>query len=119
MQNLNALRNQAARFLTDRCHIEKQANVKGKMGDSKAAWQRVGSNLPCRLIKVGASQQSAILISTGQERMDEAYKIILPSGTDIGSDYRLLIAGQEYAVVRVETALTDEFFTEVLAIRKR
>jgi hypothetical protein len=112
------VRGQVARFLTETCTIEREAVVTGVFGEPVHAWEVVGTNVACRLIRAGQFYTSASAVSGTQETLPAAYKLIVANTIALDVDYRVTISGLVYAVLRLETELTDEGFHTALVGRR-
>lgn len=116
---LSQLRKKAATWLSDTGTVEQERQVEGDMGERVTVWQTIASDVKCRVIMAGQGTQSAIDQMGAQETLEETYKISMAAGTPVGVDCKVTVNGEEYSVVRVETALTDHFFVQVIATRRR
>lgn len=115
---LKLLRKQAEGFLTDSCTIERESEVMGEFMAPRAGWNVVAQGVKSRLIKPGSQQGSAVIVAADQEVTTNHYRLILPAGTDLQPNDRVLHDGQYYSVVRLEDRLTDELYHSAILMRK-
>lgn len=113
------IRQIAGRWLTERALIQRETISVGAMGDSIRAWGTVASDVPCRVIVARRSDLSGQAVTADQETLDDVVRLAFPAGTAVDVDTRVIVGGNTYAVVRVETALTDDVFAQAVAVRKR
>lgn len=113
------LRKQAEGFLTDTCVIERLLVGQGEFMTPQNVWRIIGSGVRCRIITQGRSFASQVQTVAEQETLKEEYRIVLPLGTDIQANDRILNGNTTYTVVRMETRLTDEFFIQATIANKR
>ena len=112
------VRGQVAKFLTETCTIEREAVVTGVFGEPVHAWEVVATNVACRLIRAGQFYTSAAAVSGGQETLPTAFKLIVANTVALDVDTRVTTGGLVYAVLRLETELTDEGFHMALVGRR-
>jgi head-tail adaptor len=112
------LRRLGARFLTERCVIEREMHTVGAYGDPIRAWALVAADVPCRVIVARRSDLSAVSITAGRETLQDIYRLTLPHDSSITVDDRVTVGGAIFHVVRVETELTDAVFTTVILSRR-
>ena len=113
------LRNVTARFLTETCLIEKQADSVGQWGQEGQLWTTVASGVPCRVISARAMLQSTAQQVGGQEQLVDTYRIIAPYGTALATNQRVTVGGVVYQVVGLVTDRTDETDVQCVAVRQR
>lgn len=106
-------------MLTTTCAIERQSRSTGAMGEILHTWERIGTNVPCRLIRIDAGQDKQASIVGGQETLTDQYRLIIPAAQTVDVNYRVLIAGDTYTIIGVQTDLTDRTFNAVLLSRQR
>jgi head-tail adaptor len=116
---LQHLRNAALYWLKETCNIEKQSDTLDETGSPIQTWDTVASNVPCRVITAGQSSSSAAAIVGSAESMTDLYKIVLPANTSIDINCRITVNGETFNIVRLETALTDEVYTQAIITRQR
>ena len=106
--------------LTDVCDIDEQTTVTGSMGQVLQSWTTRSSGVMCRLIRAGASNSSDSGVQGGAEVIEDSVRIILPYGSEVAVDYRLVVAdGESYQVVAIEDALSDKGYVSVIGKRIR
>jgi hypothetical protein len=113
------VRRTAERTLTDVCTIEKLTGSRGTMGEPLDDWVLVAEDVPCRIITAGTQSTSKAEAVGGQEALKDLHECIVPVGTSIDVDHRVITGGVTYEVVALETALTDAAFVKVLVSRAR
>ncbi len=108
----------SSRWLTDRALIERETVTIGALGDAIREWETVASDVPCRVIIARRSDLSASGIAADREMLTHSCRIVFPAGTSVGVDMRVTVDGEAYHIVRVEDALTDDIFTQVIGVRE-
>lgn len=116
---LARIRDSAAAWLTDRCKIEREVISTGQYGDVSATWATVADDVPCRMITARRSDLNADGITAGQETLEESYRLAVAHNIALDVDQRVTVGGVIYHVVRIEAALSDKVFTQVILARKR
>jgi hypothetical protein len=112
-QNVNVM-------LTDSCTIERQTTAEGEMGQDLYEFEVLAADVPCRLIRAGARTTGSNNDAGGREATTDRYRLILPVGTEISMDHRVVMAdGDTYEVVDVEASLTDAAFVAAVVSRVR
>lgn len=118
--SLSSIRGSAYRWLKDLCTIERDVETLDELGSPVSGRVIVAENVPCRLIKNGSTSSSAAQIIGSAETLRETYKIAIPANyVDLDVDYHITVNGITYDVVTLETALTDEVFTQAIITRHR
>lgn len=112
------VRQRVRAYLNETCLIERELDTVGDMGEPTHVWGLV-DNAPCRIIGVGRRGQSVAEAVGGQEALVDAYRLILPAGTDLATDYRVTVGERVYQVVAVDDDLTDEAFVSAIITRAR
>lgn len=118
-QLLAMVRGSVQPWLKDRCTIERQSETLDELGSPVHSWEIAAENVPCRVITSGRKSDSAADIIGSAESMTDIYRISLPTTVELDIDYRITVGGQTYIVVRLETALSDEVFTQAIITRHR
>lgn len=114
---LARLRGVAALTLSGSCLIEQESATVNELGGRSHAWAVVGEDVACRLIKVGRETGSQVVESGEREKLPEKYRLIVPYGTTLGVNYRVTVDELVYAVVQLESALTDKAFVSAIIVR--
>jgi hypothetical protein len=113
-------RRQLERTLTDTCRIEKEGDTTGTMGEPQHSWEIVQEDVPCRVIRVGGSRPGRTEGVSDRESMVEEFRLILPFGTEIDLDYRVVLAdGQVFMVISIVDQWTDAADVQVIMVRER
>lgn len=112
------IRREVALFLNQRARIERETAARGVYGEPLHGWEIVSENVPCRIIKLGRRNDSAIAEAGSAETMRDEYRLIVSRSTPLGADMRVVIDGLQYGVVRIETALADEAFHAAIVNRR-
>lgn len=119
-QLLAYMRRTAASFMTDTCTIERVTGGLTEIGTPNTGLTVVATNVPCRVIMNGSGSNSSESGLSGMaESLTETYKIELATTQTVDIDYKITVSGVTYDVIRIETALTDDVFVQVTAIRRR
>lgn len=114
------MRRVAAGFMTATCTIERVTGGLTEIGTPNTGLTVVASNVPCRVIMSGSGSNSSESGLQGMaETLTETYKIELATTQTVDIDYKITVDGITYDVIRIETALTDDVFTQVTATRRR
>lgn len=109
-----------AQTLTDTCTIERETSAVGAMGEPLHMVSAVYSDVACRVIRVGARNDSATADVGSRETIVEEYRLIVPVGTVLGVDDRVTVSdGTAYVITNVEDRLTDGVFVGVVMVRER
>jgi hypothetical protein len=108
-----------AQFLTDVCEIQRSVTTAGALGEPVESWSVVASDVPCRMIGAGSASGTATRDVGAQEAMVEMYRLVLPLGTVVGVDTRVVVAGATYEVVRVQDGLTSAVDVQAWVVRVR
>ncbi|MEQ9027565.1 MAG: head-tail adaptor protein [Aggregatilineales bacterium] len=107
-------------FLNQTCDIQREDDARGEYGERIHIWTTVASAVACRVVSVNSSSTSSESAMSGrQETIVDTYKLILPNGTTVGVDYRVIVGGQTFDVVNVFDRWTDRMDTQVLIKRAR
>lgn len=107
-------------MLTDICTIERETTGTGDMGQELHENEVVATDVPCRLIRAGTRTTGSSNNAGGRESLTDRFRLILPVGTVISTDYRVRMADETiYQVVDVEAALTDGAFVAAVVTRAR
>lgn len=107
-------------MLTDTCTIERETAANGNMGQSLHEAEVIASGVACRLIRAGLKSTGSSNNDGGREALTDRFRLILPVGTVISTDYRVRMADDSlYQVVDVEAALTDAAFVAAVIVRSR
>lgn len=117
--SLIRIRNIAARWLKDTCIIERDIETLDELGSPVHGREVVAQDVPCRVITSGRRGDSAAEIIGSAETLKEIYKISVPSSVELDVNYHITVNSIRYSVVRLETALTDEVFTQAIITRHR
>ena len=115
---LALFRHSAARYLTDRCTIERETKSTGTYGEQTRVWTLIASGVPCRLVIARRSDLSGIDLVADGETMAEFYRIALPHDTILSGDDRITVNGTVYGVIRLENALTDRVFASAILAKR-
>lgn len=114
------VRRQLERTLTDTCQIEREDDTTGSMGEPHHGWVIVQEDVPCRVIRVAGSWSGRTEVVSDRESMVEEFRLILPFGTEIGLDYRVVLSGgQAYQVVSIVDQWTNAADVQVVMVRER
>ena len=116
---LLSIRNSSRRWLKDTCTIERDTETLDELGSPIPGREIVAENVPCRMITSGRRGDSAAEIIGSAESLKEIYKIAIPSSVDLDINYFVTVKTITYSVVRLETALSDEVFTQAIITRHR
>lgn len=108
-------------FLTERCSIEREAGMKGSMGEPLHGWEMVADNVQCRVITVNQSSTQTEYEAVGStEALVERWRLICPAGTVFAVDNRVRLSdGRVFQIVDVDDRLTDEAFVSAMMVRAR
>jgi len=107
-------------MLTETCTIERETVSVGDMGQSLHEFAEVAADVACRIIRAGTNSTGSSNNDGGREALTDRFRLILPVGTDISTDYRVRMADESlYQVVDVEAALTDAAFVAAVIVRAR
>jgi hypothetical protein len=107
-------------MLTDTCTIERETTATGDMGQELHENEVVATDVACRLIRAGLKSTGSSNNAGGIESLLDRYRLILPVGTVISTDYQVRMAdGTIFQVVDVEAALTDAAFVAAVVVRSR
>lgn len=107
-------------MLTETCTIQRESAGRGTMGETVHVWDTVAVDVACRLIRAGQGASKAIAEAVGtQEILVDEYRLITPAGTPLNTDYRVVVGGKTYQVMKVDDDLTDEVFVSAVMIRVR
>jgi hypothetical protein len=107
-------------MLTDTCTIERETTATGDMGQELHESEVVATDVACRLIRAGLKSTGSSNNAGGIESLLDRYRLILPVGTVISTDYQVRMAdGTIFQVVDVEAALTDAAFVAAVVVRSR
>jgi hypothetical protein len=105
---------------TEKCTIERETTATGDMGQELHENEVVATDVACRLIRAGLKSTGSSNNAGGRESLTDRFRIILPVGTVISTDYRVRMADDTlYQVVDVESALTDGAFVAAVVTRAR
>lgn len=118
-QTLARLRAVVAHYLKETCTIQKLGNMRGQYGEVMAdQWETVASNVPCRIITESVRWVAGELVGE-QESLVETYRLIVPVGTALAANQRIIISGITYEVVNLVTGRTDETDEQAIITRAR
>ena len=106
-------------MLTDSCTIERETSETGDMGQELHEWEVLASDVACRLIRAGTKSTGSNNVEGGRESLTDRFRLILPVGTDISTDYRVMVGEDYFQVVDVEAALSDQAFVAAVVVRAR
>jgi hypothetical protein len=113
------LRRRAERvFLTARCIIQSQ-NAPTAPIQGPPVWTTLDTDVPCRAIQQEKPAQPEAMLLAGQEVIPEYYILELPHDQHIDVNFRAIVDGVTYSVTRIEAALTDKVFKQVVITRRR
>lgn len=112
------IRRETASFLTQRARVERETAARDALGGPTHAVEIVADNVPCRIIKIGRRNDSAIEEAGSAESLKDEYRLIFGRGVALGTDMRVVIDGLTYGVVRIETQLADEAFHACIINRR-
>lgn len=119
-QTLAKVRSMVGRFLDESCTIEKMGNSESEQGVPMPEYEVVATGVSCRIIRAGSSMSSSNTVKGGRESLVDKHRCILPYGTTIAADYRIVMSdGRRYEVVDVVDDLTDKAFVQVIINRLR
>jgi len=117
---LAQLRSITAQYLKETCTIQQQANAIDQYGGVDASqWNVVASNVPCRIIMQGGAGNKLPQQVGEQESLIDAYRVIVPIGTGLAPNQRIICNGIIYEVTQLITARTDETDEQAMVIRAR
>lgn len=116
---LSQLRAITAQYLKDTCTIQSLVNNRGQYGEVIAdGWSTVASGVACRIITERDTRKAGELVG-GQEALVDTYKIIVPVGTALAANQRIVCNGLTYDVVNLITGRTDETDEQAVIVRAR
>jgi len=108
------------KFLTETCQIEGETLARGQFGERTHGFDVVGADVPCRVIRAGASPSQTTSGEIGsQETIVERYRLIVPAGTVLNVDQRVTVGGAVYQIVDVVTAWADAVDAQAVMVRAR
>ena len=117
--SLSSIINSSRRWLKDTCTIERDTETLDELGSPVSGRITVAENVPCRIVKNKSLSNSAASIIGSGESLTESYKIAIPSSYELDINYHITVGNVSYDVVNLETALTDEVFTQAIITRHR
>lgn len=113
------LRSTTEAFLTERCTVYAETQTIDEYGAPDPQLLVVASHVPCRVIKAGTPNTSAIRSEAGQqETMPHEYRLAVQRETALAVDQVVEVGGEQYRIVRIETALTERFFRSAIIVRR-
>jgi hypothetical protein len=116
---LNGIRARANVFLKELCTIKRENRGQGAMGEALGGDENVAENVRCRMIKAGQFNDEAAMLAGNKDALQDMYRLSVPYGTDLKTNYRVTLNDLTYDVVRLETELTDEVFHHAIVARRR
>lgn len=116
-QTLKRIRSTVEAYLVDTCEIESQVYTTGSMGQAMQAWETVASGVRCRVIRAGRQSDGDAEVQVGRETIEQAVRIILPYGTAMAVDYRIVVSGASYQVAGIENTLSQSAYVSVIGKR--
>lgn len=117
---LAKLRQVAAQYLKDTCTIQAQAFTRDRYGGVDASqWNVVAENVACRIILQSGSGNNAPQAVGDQESLIDEYRLIVPVGTGLAPNQRVICNGVTYQVTQIITSRTDETDEQAMITRAR
>jgi hypothetical protein len=111
---MQIIRQRLGTFLDDTCTIKRSANSSDETGADTGTKIIVAEDVACRIIE-GKSDIGDI---GDQLSLTEWYRLILPVGTELGTEYTVTLGnGDVFQVIDILTQRTDA--TDVQAVIKR
>ena len=101
------------------CTIERQNADRGEFGELLHNWQAVATDVSCRLIDAQVTNNSELQTTGNQEIMLQTARLILPAGTAIDVNYRVIIAGVIYNVIAIVDSRSEAIDTQAVIMRER
>lgn len=105
-------------YLTETCTLQKRVQQTNAVGVAIETFENT-ETLACRIITETAGGRGIAQEMAGRETLTDAYRIVLPAGTSIGDDYRVVSGGYTYEVVGILDQRTDGNDVQVRARRMR
>lgn len=107
-------------FLSETCDIESSVDgATGSMGQKLQSWELVSTGVSCRVIRAGTRTSGDAGIQGGRETIEDTVRIILPVGTVVDVDYRIIVGSRSYQVVGIQDDLSDAVDVSVIGKRIR
>lgn len=117
---LNRIRKTVNKYLPETCDIESSVDgATGSMGQKLQSWETVATGVSCRVIRAGNRTSGDTAIQGGRETIEDTVRIILPVGTVVDVDYRIVIGNRSYQIVGIQDDLTDAVDVSVIGKRIR
>lgn len=113
------IQSMARRWMTSTCTIEREAESFGAFGEPIHTWEILSSGTACRLITSKGANSPQLAVVADRETMEDTYRISLPVGTTLATDYRITTGGNVYNVVAVLDGRTDSADVQALLVRMR
>jgi len=109
----------AKQYMKTTCTIEQEVVVTGEFAQPVKNWQVVASNAPCRVITVGSTRGTSAVNEAGaQENLQQEYRLEVTVDIALSVNQRVMVDGEQYNIVRIEKALTDELFHQAIMTRR-
>lgn len=115
---LAMIQNETAKWLTVSCVIQKRAQLKSPQGAAREVFENTAT-VVCRIITETQGARGNAEAIAGKETITDSYRIILPAGTEIGDDYRIVSGEYTYQVIGILDKRTDGNEVQIRARRMR
>jgi hypothetical protein len=115
---LAMIKNETEKWLVESCVIQKRAPTSSPRGAPKAEFENTAT-VDCRIITEQQGARGAAEVIGGKETLTDAYRIILPAGTEIAKDYRVVSGEFTYEIIGILDKRTDGNDVQVRARRMR
>lgn len=114
----NYIRKMTNQTLTERCTIQTETAGTGTFGQPLEGWEDVTTDVPCRIIKAAASAQDESEQFASQDAIEEQYRLIVAYDFALNTSMRVIVDGETFYIVQLETGLTDRAFRSAVVMRK-
>jgi len=118
-QLLAMMRTMTARFFTETCLIESEADGVDVRGARTGQFTTVAADMPCRVITIGGTRRDAAETNVMQETIIEEYRLVVPYDTALAEGMRVTVGGIVYQITALLTDRTDETDRQANMVRSK
>jgi hypothetical protein len=115
----NRIKATAYGYLETTCTIKRKQHVTEESGARQETLVIVATDVPCRMIRIGARYDEKMDDVQGQQALGDNLRISIKSDVTIDVDYVIVLEGTDWHVIRLEEPLTNDVWHTAVVGRLR
>ncbi len=115
-RTIKQVQKRLAKYLPDRCAIEREETAQDEIGGVTKSWVEVASFVPCRILPQMGRDSSGMVAGLEEGRV--YFRLIIPHDTTVEDGDRVKMAdGVVYEIILVDDAWTQRAFKALTLAR--